>query len=118
MLIDTHCHLDFDHFDPDRPQVIKRAQDAGVEYIINVGADLAGSLKSVTLANDYSCIFAAVGIHPHYAQHASDSQIKQIEEFSVIKKVVAFGEVGLDYYDRQNPNGQVAIAVQKSNKNY
>ncbi len=100
MLIDTHCHLDFSQFDLDRAQVIKRSKDEGVNHIINVGVDVQSSERSVELAQAYPHIFAAVGIHPHYAQNVKDADILRIEELSSHKKVAAIGEVGLDFYDR------------------
>ena len=98
MLIDTHCHLDFKDFEGDRDEVIKRAASNGVGYIINVGCDIESSLKSIEIADLYENIFASVGIHPHYADGVSDSTWSGIEELAKRDKVVAIGEVGLDYY--------------------
>ena len=64
-MIDTHAHIDFEQYDQDRAQTLQRAYDAGVEKIINVGADLQGSMQSVVLATGNENIFAAVGLHPH-----------------------------------------------------
>ena len=99
MLIDTHCHLDFKQFDPDRPEVIARAKEQGIGYIINVAADLSGAAESLKLAAEYDFIFAAAGIHPHYAQAAEEDELGRIREIIENKKVVALGEIGLDYYD-------------------
>ena len=99
MLIDTHCHLDFGQFGAERSQVIERAQAADVAYIVNVGADVAGSQESVRLSQQYQCIFAAVGIHPHYASAVTEAEMRRIEVLSQEKKVVAIGEVGLDYFE-------------------
>ena len=98
MIIDTHCHLDFGQFNPDRESVLKRADKAGVKYIINVASSLEGSRKSVELASKYKNIFATVGIHPHDADKVTGEAFAEIEGLSKEKKVVAIGEVGLDYF--------------------
>ena len=67
MIIDTHCHLDFDEFRSDRDAVMERASRAGVGYVINIGSSLEGSRKSVELASAHDNVFATVGIHPHHA---------------------------------------------------
>ena len=110
MFIDTHCHLDFKQFDEDRDEVIKRAEQAGVKHIVNVGADIRGSEASVGLAKQYGNIFAVVGIHPHSVQEATQRNIRRIEELTEFKKTVAVGEIGLDYFDYQNSD----ILIEKS----
>lgn len=102
-LIDTHCHLDFPEFDADREDVIKRAFAAGVKYIINVASSIEGSRKSVGLADKYDPIYASVGIHPHDAKEADDNTFSELKELAKNKKVVAIGEVGLDYYRNLSP---------------
>lgn len=102
-LVDTHCHLDFADFDADREDVIKRAAEAGVKYIINVASSIEGSRKSVELANKYDSIYASVGIHPHDAKEANDSALAELKDLAKNKKVVAIGEVGLDYYRDLSP---------------
>ncbi|MBU4304127.1 MAG: TatD family hydrolase [Candidatus Omnitrophica bacterium] len=111
MLIDTHCHLDFSQFDAERSRVIERAQAADVAYIVNVGADVAGSQESVRLSQQYQCVFAAVGIHPHYASAVTEADMRRIEALSQEKKIVAIGEVGLDYF-----GGNVQYRVDETNK--
>ncbi|MCU0652556.1 MAG: TatD family hydrolase [Candidatus Omnitrophica bacterium] len=98
MLIDTHCHLDFPEFNPDRDEVIKRAQANGIAYIINIGSSLSSSKNSCALAEKYDFIYAAVGIHPHEADGFDDAMRKEIEILAKCGKVVAIGEIGLDYY--------------------
>ena len=102
-LVDTHCHLDFADFDIDREDVIKRASEAGVKYIVNVASSIEGSRKSVGLADKYDPIYASVGIHPHDAKEANDSAFSELKELAKNKKVVAIGEVGLDYYRNLSP---------------
>lgn len=98
MLIDTHCHLDFPEFEPDRPKVIQRAKAAGIDYIINIGSSLSGSRNSCLLAQEYDCIYATVGMHPHEADKADEKTIDSLTALAKKNKVVAIGEVGLDYY--------------------
>ncbi len=98
MLIDTHCHLDFPEFDPDRKEVIERAAAAGVNYIINIGSSMAGSRRSVELAGSYANIYASVGIHPHEADGFNHEQETALRQLCKEEKVVAIGETGLDYF--------------------
>jgi TatD DNase family protein len=102
-LIDTHAHLDFAQFDADRENVILRAQEANVIGIINVGTDLKTSQKSIAIAEVHENIFAAVGIHPHDAAEAGESDIETLRTFLDHPKVVAIGEVGLDFYRHLSP---------------
>ncbi len=98
MLIDTHCHLDFPEFDADRPQVLEAARAAGVGALIDVGSSLEGSRRAVTLSRQYPEVFATVGIHPHDAKACDETAFAEIEKLVREPKVVAIGEVGLDYY--------------------
>jgi TatD DNase family protein len=98
MFIDTHCHLDFPEFDADRDQVIARCRQEGVDCLINIGSSLAGSKKSLELARAYACVYTSVGIHPHEADKTEGSAKDAIKELAQQKKVVAIGEIGLDYY--------------------
>lgn len=103
MLVDTHCHLDFDKFDNDRDQVIDRALAAGVGRILNIGSTIEGSKRSVDLAERYDCVYASVGIHPHDSERATDAAFMELRTLAKNKKVVAIGEVGLDYYHNLAP---------------
>lgn len=103
MLIDTHCHLDFKDFDLDRDAVIDRAVKAGVGKIINVGSSLDGSRRAVALANKYAMVYATVGVHPHEAKSVTDEVVAELKALAQDKKVVAIGEVGLDYYRNLSP---------------
>ncbi|MDD5079675.1 MAG: TatD family hydrolase [Candidatus Omnitrophica bacterium] len=98
MLIDTHCHLDFPEYDSDRDAVIQRAKDNNLEYVINVGSDVQNSRRAVLLSRKYDMIFAAVGCHPHDADGFNEQAYNDLEELSRDNKVVAIGEIGLDYY--------------------
>ncbi|MFH0763042.1 MAG: TatD family hydrolase [Candidatus Omnitrophota bacterium] len=98
MLIDTHCHLDFPEFDKDRDEVILRAKEQGIDYIINIGSSLQGSRRSLELAGRYESVYAAVGIHPHEADSFNKQDEEEIRKLAAAKKAVAIGETGLDYY--------------------
>jgi len=98
MLIDTHCHLDFPQFDSDREEVIRRSKEAGIDYIVNVGSSIKGSQDSLVLAKEHDFIYATVGIHPHEADNSDKEALKSVESMAGQKKVVAIGEIGLDYY--------------------
>ncbi|MDD2679378.1 MAG: TatD family hydrolase [Candidatus Omnitrophica bacterium] len=100
MLVDTHCHLDFPEFDQDRDEVLRRAKNQGVDYIINIGSSLEGSRRSVELARKYASIYATVGIHPHEADGFGPQVEKEIMSLAKKNKVVAIGEIGLDYFKR------------------
>jgi len=103
MFIDTHAHLDDERFQEDLEDVLARAQEARVNYIINVGYDLASSQKSVELAKSYPHIYAVVGIHPHDSKDAVEETYLQLKELTKEKKVLALGEMGLDYYWDNSP---------------
>lgn len=102
-LIDTHAHLDFSKFDPDRQSVIKRAQAAGVAAMVNVGVDVASSQRAVALAGQHPAIYAAVGMHPHSAKKLDGAALAELRELAGAPKVVAVGEIGLDYYRNLSP---------------
>jgi TatD DNase family protein len=99
MLIDTHCHLDFSDFDKDRKEVLNRAGQSGVKYILNISSDLASNLKTLELADAYSQVYAVLGIHPHSAKDVDSQTLNKIGELAKDnKKVVAIGEIGLDFF--------------------
>jgi TatD DNase family protein len=103
MLIDSHAHLDFPQFDDDRDAVIERARRTGLAAIINVGTDLDSSERTVELAARYPMIYAAVGVHPHDARTLSPATLDRLAELAAGEKVVAIGEIGLDYYRDLSP---------------
>lgn len=102
-MIDTHCHLEMKQFDDDREAVIERARAAGVEYMITISSDLEGCEGAVALAEQYDFIYATAGLHPHDAKDLSESAFERIKELSRSPKVVAIGEMGLDYYYDHSP---------------
>ena len=98
MIIDSHAHLEMKEFDSDREEVIKRAFDAGVDFIITVGTNLALSLEAVTLAQKHENIYATIGIHPHDAAKTDKTTCESLKELAHKQKIVAYGEIGLDFF--------------------
>lgn len=98
MYIDSHAHLTSPRFDNDREDVIRRALNAGVECIINPGTDLDDSRRAVDLAEKHANVYACVGFHPHDASKANENALHDIEELSMHPRVVAIGEIGLDFH--------------------
>ncbi len=115
MLFDSHAHIDDNRFDTDRDETIQRAVQNGVKGIINIGADMASSARSVELASRYEEIYAAVGIHPHDAKDAIDSDYEMMARWVAKEpKVVAIGEIGLDYYYDWSPRDvQQAVFIRQ-----
>lgn len=103
MLFDSHAHLDDPRFDEDRDLVIESLPDKGISYCINAGADMASSKRSVALAQQYAIIYASVGIHPHDAKNAEIHYLQSLQELAKHPKVVAIGEIGLDYHYDLSP---------------
>lgn len=103
MFIDSHAHLDDERFDEDRDLVINNLKDNGIDIAVNIGADLQSSINSVELSKKYENIYAAVGIHPHSADEADGKTLEKIKELADNEKVVAIGEIGLDYYYDNSP---------------
>jgi TatD DNase family protein len=122
--IDTHCHLEMDEFSPDRDDVIERAKNAGIEAMITIGSDLKGNKGALELSEIYNSVYAAVGIHPHSAKDFTDDIFEKIREWAMPLqpalgkgrqeggKVVAIGEIGLDYHYDNSP-GEVQRKVFK-----
>jgi TatD DNase family protein len=102
-LIDTHAHLDFSQFKDDLEQVLERARQAGVGPIVNVGTGEYSSRQVVSLSSRYPQLWAAVGIHPHYAAQVSPSYLEDLTRLAERPRVIAIGETGLDYYRNLSP---------------
>lgn len=116
LLTDSHCHLDFDAFADDRDLVIQRATDAMVNRILNPGIDLPSSRAAVHLAQSFRSVYAAVGIHPNSATTWQGDTFTQLKSLAGTgdDKVVAVGEIGLDYYrDRAPKEVQWDVFVQQ-----
>ena len=97
-LFDTHAHYDADAFDADRLEVLASMPGQGVELILNPGCDLKSSKESIRLAEKYDYIYASVGVHPHEVSEMTSQTIEELRRLAAHEKVVAIGEIGLDYY--------------------
>ncbi len=107
MFFDTHTHLDDEKFDTDRDELIASLKDEGLSLAVNIGANIKTSEASIALAEKYDFIYAAVGVHPNDTKDMKDSDLAQIEEWAKHPRVVAIGEIGLDYhYDEPDPEIQ------------
>ncbi len=103
MFIDTHSHLNFPDFSEDYKEVIARAKKMGIAAIINVGADLPTSKRAIELAQKEDLCYAAVGIHPTNTNNLKNEDYQELEDLAQKKKVVAIGEIGLDYFHNSTP---------------
>ncbi|UCD63802.1 MAG: TatD family hydrolase [Candidatus Zixiibacteriota bacterium] len=103
MMIDSHCHLNFIEDCGSTEELINEAVDAGVSTIVNIGADLESSLESVRLAEEFPQVYATVGVHPHDASTAGGRVIERLRQLTSRPRVVAIGEIGLDFYRDLSP---------------
>lgn len=103
MFFDSHTHLDDRKYNDDRDEMLMRARENGISYIINVGYDIASSKRSIALAEKHEFIYAAVGIHPHDAETEGAKGLEEVAILASNPKVVAIGEMGLDYYRDLSP---------------
>lgn len=102
-LTDSHAHLEMREFDRDRPEVIRRAAAAGVKRIVTVGTTLADCEKAVAIAAENPGVYAAVGIHPHEVKGVRQADYDRLREIAAAGKVVAYGEIGLDFFRNLSP---------------
>ena len=119
-LFDSHCHLDDERFDEDRAETIARTRAGGVGRCVCVGSDLPSSRRCIALAEAHDFIYAAAGVHPHEAKDAPADYLDQLKEMLSHPRVVALGEIGLDYYYDFSPpdiqkrvmNEQIDLALE------
>ena len=103
MSIDTHAHIDMEQFDDDRDEVVQRARDNGVQYIVNIGCDIESSRRSVELTERYEFIYASAGIHPHDVKSINGTTYDELRGLLAHPKVIALGETGLDFFKNYSP---------------
>ena len=114
VLIDSHCHLDLEQFDQDRVQVWARAQTAGVRWLVLPGIDLAQNRRALAQAEEQPDWYVAAGVHPNSADSFDGATLAEIRRLAAHRKVVAIGEIGLDYYwDKVQPEQQRRAFVQQ-----
>ena len=119
-IIDTHAHYDHKQFDPDRDEILSKHQSLGVKFVINVGSNMDSTIASIKLAEKYPHIYATIGVHPHYTSSfeqgfvgvfnddeenfkAAPASLQRLEKMAAEKKVVAYGEIGLDFFHNFSP---------------
>lgn len=112
-MIDSHAHLDHSAFDGDRENIIENLVADGVDYVFNIGSDLQSSRESIELAHKYEHIYAVVGVHPADVAELDDEMMAELEDLLAEDKVVAIGEIGLDYHYEDNPPREIQIAAFK-----
>ncbi|MCK4502331.1 MAG: TatD family hydrolase, partial [Desulfuromonadales bacterium] len=103
LLVDSHAHLDGERFADDLNETVKRATPNGISHILTIGCDLQSSTGAIKVAEQYENIFAAVGIHPHDATEINADVLATLQTMANHPKVVAIGEIGLDYYRDRSP---------------
>lgn len=109
MYFESHAHYDDEKFDEDRLELIEEMHKGGVDYIINAGADMNSSLAGIRLSEKFPFFYAAVGVHPHDAENMIEEDIETLKEYCKNPKVVAVGEIGLDYYYDFSPRDKQRI---------
>lgn len=98
MIFDTHAHYDDEAFDTDRAELLGSMQEQGIAAIVNVGASMTSSRQTVELTEQYSYIYGAVGVHPNEVGDMTEEDLEKLEAWSQLEKIVAIGEIGLDYH--------------------
>jgi TatD DNase family protein len=103
MFVDSHCHLELEEYDDDRDRIIGLARDTGVSYMVTVGTEEQHFEKVVRIIDSYPTVYGAIGVHPHNAESYSDRLETIIKRFLHHPKIIAYGEIGLDYYRDYSP---------------
>ncbi len=110
ILVDTHAHIDEESFAHDFDEMLERAYANDVKYVVNIGANMDESRVSIELADKYESIYATVGVHPHDVEEINDKALDQLAKWCEHDKVVAVGEIGLDYFRSQTSKEMQAYA--------
>ena len=98
MIFDTHAHYDDKQFDEDREALLASFKEQGIEFVVNVGADIATSKTTIELAKKYPFIYGAIGVHPNEVAELNEEKMQWLKDMTSLEKIVAIGEIGLDYY--------------------
>ena len=113
MFFDSHAHYYDEQYDSDRNEVLKKAYDSGVKYILSASSDVASAIENISLAHQFDFVYTAVGIHPHNVIDINNNIISAMADFAAFPKVVAIGEIGLDYFYDNTPREAQKIAFAK-----
>ena len=103
MYFESHAHYDDKRFDKDREELLSSLPSFGIDYVVNIGCDMKSSKKSIELSEKYDYIYASVGVHPHDVENMTEDDLATLRQLANHKKVVAIGEIGLDYYYDTSP---------------
>ncbi|MDY7030496.1 MAG: TatD family hydrolase [Thermodesulfobacteriota bacterium] len=103
MLVDSHAHLDLPEFNDDRSEVVERAKDNEICYILTVGINLESCNQAIELASSHDFIFTSIGIHPHDSKEIDEDTYSSLRSMGSNKNVIAYGEIGLDFYRNLSP---------------
>ena len=119
MIFDTHAHYDDEAFAEDRESLFDQMKEAGIEFVVNIGANMASSRETQAMCEKYPFMYGSVGVHPSDSQEINDTTLKELKELAMKDKIVAIGEIGLDYYwpepahEIQKPALEAQIALAK-----
>ena len=119
MIFDTHAHYDDEAFAEDRESLFEQMKEAGIDFVVNIGANMASSRETAAICEKYPFIYGAVGVHPSDSLEINDDTLKELKELAGRDKIVAIGEIGLDYYwpepahEVQKPALEAQIALAK-----
>lgn len=102
-IVDSHCHIDDEKFDKDRNFIISNFENDNIDFIVDPACDVKSSKKIIEIIEKFDKVYGAVGIHPHEVDEVSDDDLEEIYKLSFNKKIVAIGEIGLDYYYDNSP---------------
>lgn len=103
MFFDSHAHYDDERFNEDRDEILNLIKENKITKVVNIGADMPSSKNAIELAKKYDFIYASVGVHPHEAESMTNENLIEIKDLAKTEKVVAIGEIGLDYYYDNSP---------------
>ena len=112
-LVDTHCHLDFHEFANERSGIMEHARSSGVQTVINPGVNILSSREAIKISEQFENLYVAVGVHPNEAKAWDNESLESLEQLVAHKKVVAIGEIGLDYYRDRTPRQVQIKALEK-----
>lgn len=109
MIFETHGHYDDEKFDEDRDTLLKEFLNQGIDLVMNIGADMKSSKATVKLTEQYPHVYGAVGVHPNEVLEMTNQDIVELKQLAAHEKIMAIGEIGLDYYYEDNPSKEVQI---------
>jgi TatD DNase family protein len=112
LLVDSHCHLQDRKFGREIAEVVARARDGGVTAMVTIGYDMPSSRRAIEIADEFDDVYATIGVHPHDAKTLTEGDLEELERMAEADKVVAIGEIGLDFYRRLSPREDQARAFQ------